>query len=185
MSNLNLFFDIPKEDDDPDFTDYLVHCYLYYESNNPVIYDYDFDQLCKTLLSKWDKVTHKYKDLVNLADLKAGTGYNIKKYPKDIIEDAERRKEIFLKELKVEVDRIKEEEKEDKDFEFTNTLMETYLLCGLYKDFRHYGRKFDSSKAKAKLVIDELKKKYNLTEHKEEIKQYCKDHNVALEFFNL
>ena len=181
MSNLNLFFDIPKEEDDQDLTDYLVHCYLYYELNNPIIYDYDFDKLCKDLLNKWDMIIHKYKDLVSVSDLKAGTGYSIKRYPKGIIEDAEKRKEIFLQELKEEVDRVKEEK--EKEFEFNRTPMETYLLCGLYRDFKHYGRKYESPKAKAKIVIEEIKKRYEENTHKEEIEQYCKDHNVALDIF--
>lgn len=182
--SLNLFFDIPKEEDDKDLTDYLVHCYLYYELNNPIIYDYDFDQLCKELLEKWDRLTHKYKDLVKVADLKAGTGYSIKKYPKDIIEDAERRQKIFLEELKQEVDRVKEEE-ETKDFNFSNTLMETYLLCGMYRDFKHYGRRFESSKTKQEIIGEELCNRLSDNDHRAEIEQYCKDHNVTLDTLNL
>jgi len=181
MSNLNLFFDIPKEEDDQDLTDYLVHCYLYYELNTPVIYDYDFDKLCKDILAKWDTIIHKYKDLVKVDDLKAGTGYSIKRYPKDIIEDAERRKKIFLQDLKEEVDSFSSVTIEE--FKFTNTPMETYILCGAYRDYKHYGRKFDSPKAKAKIVLEELKKRYEVETHKKEIEQYCKDRNVALELF--
>ena len=82
--SLDLFFNVPKEKEDEDLNDYLMHCYLYYELNTPVIYDYDFDKLCKDLLEKWDSISHSYKELISKSDLKAGTGYSIKEYPKEI-----------------------------------------------------------------------------------------------------
>ena len=57
---VNLFFAVPNEEPDEDLNDYLIHCYLYYELNNPVIYDHDFDLLCKEILEKWDTLTHPH-----------------------------------------------------------------------------------------------------------------------------
>lgn len=47
-----------------------------------VITDYEFDMLAKLLLDQWDKVSHIHKALIDVEDLKAGTGYAIREYPK-------------------------------------------------------------------------------------------------------
>ena len=181
--SLNLFFDIPKEEDDEDFNDYLIHSYLYYKLDTPIIFDYDFDLLCKTILSKWKTLNHKYKHLVKVEDLKAGTGYNITKYPKDIIEEAERRKEIFLSDLQSEVllaKQYEEEKKEElKEFNFTNAPGETYFLCGLYRDLKMAGRRHEVEKEKSLKVLEELKKR-----SKEEINKYCQDWEISPEIFS-
>ena len=52
--------------------------YLYYEKNITLIDDTEFDQMCKTLLEKYDEVEHMHKDLVKKESLTAGTGYDIK-----------------------------------------------------------------------------------------------------------
>ena len=57
---------------------YLMFSYLYYEKNVSLIDDGEFDQMCKTLLEKYDDIEHFNKDLVNKENLKAGTGYDIK-----------------------------------------------------------------------------------------------------------
>jgi len=182
--SLNLFFDLPKEEEDQDLTDYLIHCYLYYELNSPIIYDYDFDLLCKILLEKWDNINHPYKDLVSKQDLKAGTGYSIKEYPKEVIEEAERRKKIFIQELQHEVEVAKEAAEEEKDFEFSNTPMETYLLCGLYRDYG-YHKGFESIEKKRETVRRELKRRWDDNVHHDEFMQYCEDHGVTINQFNL
>jgi NAD-dependent DNA ligase len=60
---------------------WLVHCFLYYVADQPVLRDSQFDKLTKKLLEHWDQVDHPHKELVTLDDLKAGTGFAIK-YPK-------------------------------------------------------------------------------------------------------
>jgi UDP-N-acetylglucosamine transferase subunit ALG13 len=177
--SLNLFFDIPNEEPDEDLNDYLLHCYLYYKLNNPIIYDYDFDNLCNTLVEKWDSINHSYKKLVSLEDLKAGTGYSITDYPKEIIEEAERRKAIFIQELQHEVEVAKEFEAVDKPMTFSCSPTETYLLCGMYID---YGFHKDPRKEKVNL---ELRKRMVEDIHRSMIEQYTKDHNVTLEKLNL
>ncbi len=179
---VNLFFAVPNDEPDEDLNDYLIHCYLYYELNNPVIYDHDFDLLCKEILEKWDTLTHPHKHVVNKDDLKAGTGYHIKEYPPDIIEAANRRKKIFLEELRHEVEVAKEmaEKKEEKkEFTFTHSPMETFLLCGLFRDYKYY--KDD----RQKIVGEELKRRWNNQIDLPEFEKYMEDHQVTPETLQL
>jgi len=177
--SLDLFFDVPKEEPDEDLNDYLLHCYLYYNLNNPIIYDHDFDQLCKALVEKWDSINHSYKKLISLEDLKAGTGYSITDYPQEIIEEAERRKALFIQELAHEVEVAKEFEDVDKPLVFSGDPTETYLLCGMYIDYGYYK---DPRKEKVNL---ELRKRMVEDIHNSMIKEYMDDHNVTLEKLNL
>ncbi len=57
---------------------YLIHSYLYYLCNRPVIDDSAFDKICHDLLVNWDSITHMHKHLLTVEDLKAGTGYTLK-----------------------------------------------------------------------------------------------------------
>ena len=57
---------------------YLMFSYLYYEKDITLIDDGEFDQMCKTLLDKYDDLKHIHKHLVSKDDLTAGTGYGIK-----------------------------------------------------------------------------------------------------------
>ena len=57
---------------------YLMFSYLYYEKDINLITDSEFDALCKTLLEKYDGLTHMHKHLVTKTALSAGTGYDIK-----------------------------------------------------------------------------------------------------------
>lgn len=59
------------------FGEYLEHSCRYYILNNPVISDSDYDKLCVRLLSVWDQVTHKYKQLTDESALSAGTGFQM------------------------------------------------------------------------------------------------------------
>ena len=56
---------------------YLMFSYLYYEKNITLIDDTEFDQMCKTLLDKYDELKHMHKHLVKKESLTAGTGYDI------------------------------------------------------------------------------------------------------------
>ena len=56
---------------------YLMLSYLYYEKNISLIADTEFDNLCQTLLEKYDSVEHMHKHLVSKESLTAGTGYDI------------------------------------------------------------------------------------------------------------
>lgn len=48
--------------------DYLVHSYLYYVLNDPVVSDVYFDQVCVELTSKWTTLESPFKDEVDAAD---------------------------------------------------------------------------------------------------------------------
>tara|TARA_Y100000593_G_scaffold85973_1_gene163851 strand:- start:221 stop:487 length:267 start_codon:yes stop_codon:yes gene_type:complete len=56
---------------------YLMFSYLYYERDISLIEDTEFDNLCQTLLEKYDSVEHMHKRLVSKESLTAGTGYGI------------------------------------------------------------------------------------------------------------
>jgi len=174
--SLDLFFNIPKEEPDGDLNDYLVHCYLYYKLDTPIIYDYDFDMLCKEILEKWDSINHSYKKLISKSDLQAGTGYSITEYPQEIIEEAESRKKIFLQELEHEVEVAKEYE--DRSFEFNSNPMETYVLCGMYIDYKHY--RDQKNKKRQEYVHEELKNRMKEDIHRSEIEKYISDHRITL-----
>lgn len=66
--------------------EYLLHSYLYYILDQPVIPDEEYDKICKDLYEKWDEINHLHKHLVSKDDLKAGTGYSltIYDYPKNV-----------------------------------------------------------------------------------------------------
>ena len=56
---------------------YLMHSYLYYVINEPIISDMEYDELCKELKDKWDSVEHYHKHLIDKQSLGAGTGYQL------------------------------------------------------------------------------------------------------------
>jgi len=59
------------------FSWWLVHCYLYYRYNNPIISDRDFDTLTGWVKVSWDVIDHMHKHLVTIDDLNAGSGFAI------------------------------------------------------------------------------------------------------------
>ena len=69
---------------------YMMSSYLYYQKNESVISDELFDQICKKILDNWKDIKHPHKRFIRYVDLKAGTGYAIKKYPSMVISSAER-----------------------------------------------------------------------------------------------
>lgn len=64
---------------------YLMAAYAYYELDEPLISDLEFDQLAKLLLDNWDNLTHPHKKFLTEEMLQAGTF--IGKYP-SIVEGA-------------------------------------------------------------------------------------------------
>lgn len=62
------------------FAEYLYHSYLYYKLHMPIIDDAEYDDLCKYLLVHWGEVSHRFRRLVTMEDLQAGTGFAIE-YP--------------------------------------------------------------------------------------------------------
>jgi NAD-dependent DNA ligase len=67
---------------------YLMFSYAYYKENESLISDSEYDQICQDLITNWDNITHWHKPLLNLESLKAGTGYDIAKYPNRVISAA-------------------------------------------------------------------------------------------------
>jgi NAD-dependent DNA ligase len=52
---------------------YLMASYAYYEEDEPLISDSLFDKLANRLLSSWEDIEHRHKDLLNKEMLRAGT----------------------------------------------------------------------------------------------------------------
>ena len=63
---------------------YLMFSYAYYQENESLIEDTEYDQICQDLITNRDDITHWHKALLNLESLKAGTGYDIK-YPERVV----------------------------------------------------------------------------------------------------
>ena len=59
------------------YGEYLEHSIRYYVLDAPVVPDSYFDGLCKTLLTGWEFVTHRYKDMCDTSALHAGTGFQV------------------------------------------------------------------------------------------------------------
>ena len=52
---------------------YLMCAYAYYELDNPLIEDFEFDALAKEILNNWDNIEHMHKYLLTKDMLVAGT----------------------------------------------------------------------------------------------------------------
>lgn len=61
---------------------YLVHSYIYYELNDQIITDWEYDLLCRWMARHFDELDHPHADLVDKDALMARTGYHlIGKFP--------------------------------------------------------------------------------------------------------
>lgn len=63
---------------------YLIAAYCYYELDNPIMEDREFDDLAKALLLNFDTIEHMHKHLLSKEMLEAGT--YIGQYP-EIVKD--------------------------------------------------------------------------------------------------
>jgi len=61
---------------------YLMCAYAYYEQDDPLISDVEFDMLAKYILQNYDDINHFHKHLVTKEDLEAGT--YLGKYPERV-----------------------------------------------------------------------------------------------------
>ena len=57
---------------------FMIGSYAYYELNENVMSDYDFDFLVKRLKDEWDNIDHPHKELITPTNLDSGSGYDIK-----------------------------------------------------------------------------------------------------------
>jgi len=66
---------------------YLMASYLYYIENESMMYDHEYDYLCKFIYDNFDNIQHRHKYLIDKESLKAGTGYKLNKedYPQIVI----------------------------------------------------------------------------------------------------
>lgn len=58
---------------------YLIHCYLYYELDAPLIPDRVFDALARRLDDEWREAKHRHRKLIDREALTSGGHYL--KYP--------------------------------------------------------------------------------------------------------
>ena len=150
---------------------YLIHSYLYYKLNEPVISDTEYDMLCKELLNSG--VEHP---LISKEDLAAGTGYSIAEYPSEIIKEAEK----LLSSAQALPNTEVAASYKPKVFSFTCTPAETYLLLGMYVDYG-YAKQRDAQK----VIQAELRRRWSGNIHRSEFLSYFKDHNVGPHKFGL
>lgn len=153
----------------PTLREYLIHSYLYYKLDSPVISDAQFDKLCKDLLDSGVE-----DPLVSREDLAAGTGYSIKEYPEDIIAAANKLLEQESKQDVVDTYR------EIEPFAFKGGPMETYMLLGMYIDFG-YARQRDRQKE----LRTELQRRWSAGWDVATFERYFKDHLVGPEKFKI
>jgi len=52
---------------------YIMAAYAYYVQDNPLLTDYAFDNLAKTMIKHWPEITHRHKYFITLDELRAGT----------------------------------------------------------------------------------------------------------------
>ena len=57
---------------------YLVHSYLYYIRDRPIMEDKTFDAICRRLYREFDSVEHQHGYLLDRDALQAGTAYHLK-----------------------------------------------------------------------------------------------------------
>ena len=62
---------------------YLMCAYAYYEQDDPLISDQEFDELATFILENYDAIDHPHKHLVTKENLEAGT--YLGEYPNMVI----------------------------------------------------------------------------------------------------
>ena len=62
---------------------FLMASYLYYIKHESLLHVHQFDILCRYMLDNWTEIEHMHKHLIDVEDLKAGTGFSLKEedYP--------------------------------------------------------------------------------------------------------
>ena len=54
---------------------YLIHCFLYYKMNKPIVDDHVFDELARRLDDEWEEAEHFNRDLIDREGLSSGGHY--------------------------------------------------------------------------------------------------------------
>ena len=120
--------------------EYLIHCYLYYKKDSSIISDTDFDKLCRRLFQAFDAGDEtlrysSYRKYVSIPDLHAGTGYSIKSYPKEIVDEAETRLADYQARKIMEYQTVTNDPEE-----LYNELKDapSWFLAGLFVDYNYF-----------------------------------------------
>jgi hypothetical protein len=152
-----------------DIKNYLVHCYLYYELNESIISDEDFDRLCVRLLANWPNQQSSYKKYISKNDLEAGTGFtlfydhetNKRDYPSEIVTLAET-KLVNHRAHRVLTYRVTTNDPEMLYLSLKDA--EDWFLLGLEIDYTHFLK--DDKKKMALGVIERIWKERKKDEPK-------------------
>jgi NAD-dependent DNA ligase len=105
---------------------YLMCAYAYYEEDDPLMSDTDFDQLAKWLLKNYDNVNHFHKHLVTKGDLKAGT--YLGKYPERVKGAVKSWRKLTRQERESHLQNyLKEQNTTQKEMSGTATLDEFFI----------------------------------------------------------
>lgn len=78
---MKINFDFSKMSIHRKISYYLIFSYLYYEKDDGIISDHQYDDLCKNLFENFDQVKksdHIHKHLVDKFNLECGSGFGIK-----------------------------------------------------------------------------------------------------------
>ena len=126
-----------------DIKNYLVHCYLYYELDESIVSDEDFDRLCVRLLANWPNTQSVYKKYISKNDLSSGTGFtlfydhktNKRNYPTEIVTEA-KTKLAQHQALQVVKYRVITN---DPDMLYLSLKdAQDWFLIGLYADYKYF-----------------------------------------------
>ena len=79
---------------------YLVHSYIYYQLDNSIISDGEYDKMAKHILENWDDLEHPHKHLISKDALQAGTFLLPEDEYPTIIKDIA----IMMKKNKIKID---------------------------------------------------------------------------------
>jgi hypothetical protein len=142
-----------------DIKNYLIHSYLYYELDESIISDTEFDCLCQRLDMNWPNQQSVYKKYISKADLKAGTGFSLfydpktgrRDYPEEIVAEAQTRLVTYRAKQVVTYRTVT-----DNPEELYEQLKDAadWFLTGLWADYKHFV--FGDKREMALAVIERI-----------------------------
>lgn len=64
--------DLIKKNQNMSIPHFLIHSFLYYEMDSPIIMDSTFDKIVECLSKNWETIKHPHKDLIDRDMIKSG-----------------------------------------------------------------------------------------------------------------
>jgi len=144
-----------------DIKNYLIHSYLYYECDESIIPDSEFDQLCRRLLMNWSTQQSAYKKYISKHDLEAGTGFTLfynhqtgkRDYPSEIVVEAQTRLAEWQAKKCEEYRTVS-----DNPDELYEDLKDAkgWFLAGLFVDYNYFLKENPKKRKMALAVIERI-----------------------------